>query len=221
MSGMRHHNVNQGEHGAPRAAYELHRSDVNEAKGILRPLEYDDGSSSMADHSTVSEVVGYMDIYTATSAGDHSTVVTAAHINNMNGGGGDGSETADATEQVHEMHLALLYLLSNPEEFQRAVQHHDVMASNTGTTLAQWNAEYGDNESLYTDADSVQQLSPLRARETTSTGSTGTDTGTGTCTDSTGGGGTPLPYAVFADDAEVVLPQAHTASQLFVFFLSE
>lgn len=26
---------------------------------------------------------------------------------------------------------------------------------------------------------------------------------------------TPLPYVVFADDAEVVLPQAHTASQLF------
>jgi hypothetical protein len=25
----------------------------------------------------------------------------------------------------------------------------------------------------------------------------------------------PLPYAVFCDDAEVVLPQAHTASQLF------
>ena len=26
---------------------------------------------------------------------------------------------------------------------------------------------------------------------------------------------TPLPFVVFADDAEVVLPQAHTASQLF------
>ena len=26
---------------------------------------------------------------------------------------------------------------------------------------------------------------------------------------------TPLPFIVFADDAEVVLPQAHTASQLF------
>ena len=80
----------------------------------------------------------------------------------------------DATESVHEMHLALLYLLSNPEEFKK-------VASNPPAALSDWNNEYSD--------------------EVTADGSVAT--------------ATPLPYVVFADDAEVVLPQAHTASQLF------
>ena len=84
----------------------------------------------------------------------------------------------DATATVHEMHLALLYLLSNPEEFQRALQLHPPRGA---TTLQEWNAEY--------ESDTV--------------------------TDVQGEATTPLPFVVFADDAEVVLPQAHTASQLF------
>lgn len=78
----------------------------------------------------------------------------------------------DATRTVHEMHLALLYLLSNPDEFHK-------VASNPPPTLSDWNNEYSD--------------------EATADGTVAT----------------PLPYVVFADDAEVVLPQAHTASQLF------
>ena len=96
---------------------------------------------------------------------------------------------ADATKSIHETHLALLYLLSNAEEFERAVTNPVVRA----TTLAQWNAEYGDNESLTTEAEPIQPPQP--PSQTSST--------------------TPLPYVIFADDAEVVLPQAHTASQLF------
>lgn len=84
----------------------------------------------------------------------------------------------DATATVHEMHLALLYLLSNPEEFQRALQSHPPRGA---TTLQEWNAEY--------ESDTI--------------------------TDVQGEATTPLPFVVFADDAEVVLPQAHTASQLF------
>jgi hypothetical protein len=84
----------------------------------------------------------------------------------------------DATSTVHEMHLALLYLLSNPEEFKRALQSHPPRGA---TTLQEWNAEY--------ENDTVAE--PL------------------------GDATTPLPFVVFADDAEVVLPQAHTASQLF------
>lgn len=79
----------------------------------------------------------------------------------------------DATRTVHEMHLALLFLLSNPDEFHK-------VAANPPPTLSDWNNEYSD--------------------EATADGSVVT---------------TPLPYVVFADDAEVVLPQAHTASQLF------
>jgi hypothetical protein len=88
----------------------------------------------------------------------------------------------DATQTVHEMHLALMYLLSNPEEFKKALHAHPPRGA---TTLAEWNAEYEeeDEESVVTSA--------------------------------TASAATPLPYIVFADDAEVVLPQAHTASQLF------
>lgn len=99
---------------------------------------------------------------------------------------------ADATNTVHEMHLALLYLLSNPEEFQKALSSHPARGA---TTLAEWNAEY-DNESM-TEGESITTADNY----TVETG--------------VAGSATPLPFVVFADDAEVVLPQAHTASQLF------
>jgi len=85
----------------------------------------------------------------------------------------------DATDIVHEMHLALLYLLSNPDEFKKALIAHPPQGA---TTLDEWNADIEDE-----DDESVI----------------------------TAGVSTALPYIVFADDAEVVLPQAHTASQLF------
>ena len=78
----------------------------------------------------------------------------------------------DATETVREMHLALLYLLSNPEEFQRALQVHP---SQGEATLAQWNAEY-ETESM-TEAGSY-----VTSAESTVTTS----------------GPTPLPFVVFA-----------------------
>ena len=113
-------------------------------------------------------------------------------------GGRDGDEN-DATSVVHEMHLALLYLLSNPDEFQRALATRPIRGA---TTLHEWNAEYEDAESL--------------AGETTATDMTNS------MPDSTLSNAhnphhrsTPLPFVVFADDAEVVLPAAHTASQLF------
>mmetsp|Transcript_17050 Transcript_17050/g.39344 ORF Transcript_17050/g.39344 Transcript_17050/m.39344 type:complete len:410 (-) Transcript_17050:54-1283(-) len=96
--------------------------------------------------------------------------------------GGEGNfvyRHQDATAIVHEMHLALLYLLSNPEEFKKALKAHPPSGA---TTLDEWNAEMEDE-----DEESVM----------------------------TSGVSTALPFIVFADDAEVVLPQAHTASQLF------
>jgi hypothetical protein len=101
----------------------------------------------------------------------------------------------DATELIHEMHLALLYLLSNPDEFEKALLRHPARGA---TTLAEWNAEY-DTESL-TEADSVAMMAAETALSPSS---------------NSNANATPLPFVVFADDAEVVLPQAHTASQLF------
>ena len=101
--------------------------------------------------------------------------------------GGVGSRLPpDSAETVHEMHLALLYLLSNPQEFSKALTFE------MGCSMQDWNADFDDNA---TDV-SYQPGGP----------------------DGAGGVMTappPLPYAVFADDAEVVLPQAHTANQLF------
>lgn len=108
------------------------------------------------------------------------------------GGGGDNSSTyykhdGDATEIVHEMHLALLYLLSNPDEFKKVLSQSNPPRFGDGAlTLDQWNTagdiDEEDEESVVTS---------------------------GTASN------VPLPYVVFADDSEVVLPQAHTASQLF------
>lgn len=99
----------------------------------------------------------------------------------VTGGGGNSYlyRHQDATGIVHEMHLALLYLLSNPEEFKKALNAHPPSGA---TTLDEWNAEIEEE-----DDESVM----------------------------TSGVSTALPFIVFADDAEVVLPQAHTASQLF------
>ncbi|GAX10330.1 hypothetical protein FisN_3Lh537 [Fistulifera solaris] len=144
------------------SAYDFQRSEAT------------NGEFESMDHASVADSESYLAIHTM--AGSSSMT---GHYHS--------TSHADATDTIHEMHLALLYLLSNPEEFQKALATHPARGA---TTLEQWNAEY-DNESL-TEAESVAFHEP----KATSTA-------------------TPLPFVVFADDAEVVLPQAHTASQLF------
>ena len=117
---------------------------------------------------------------------DASTMMTPDAL-----AGGIGSRLPpDSAETVHEMHLALLYLLSNPQEFNKALTFE---VGGSGASMQDWNADFDDNA---TDV-SFQPGGP----------------------DGAAGGimsaPPPLPYAVFSDDAEVVLPQAHTANQLF------
>lgn len=152
-------------HQSPRAAYDFQRSDA--PSGELEHME----------HASIADSESYLAIHTM--AGSSSMT---GHYHS--------TSHADATDTIHEMHLALLYLLSNPEEFQKALSTNPARGA---TTLEQWNAEY-DNESL-TEAESVAHRDYTAAQSTPVT--------------------TPLPFVVFADDAEVVLPQAHTASQLF------
>jgi len=139
-----------------------------------------EGNSTFDDANTgnlhVSDSLEYSNIgsdsfYNHTDDGGASSVT--------GGGGNYLYRHQDATAIVHEMHLALLYLLSNPEEFKKALNAHPPSGA---TTLDEWNAEIEDE-----DEESVM----------------------------TSGVSTALPFIVFADDAEVVLPQAHTASQLF------
>jgi hypothetical protein len=94
----------------------------------------------------------------------------------------------DATDAVHEMHLALLYLLSHPEEFHAVAK----WPRQGATSLEQWNDEYERESVTSTSAYTDHNASSYATKETT-----------------------PLPFVVFSDDAEVVLPQAHTVSQLF------
>jgi hypothetical protein len=104
------------------------------------------------------------------------------------------SGTFDSNRSIHESHTALLYLLSHPEEFQRALE--DSPAERT-KSLEEWNndaeKESVASASIFTCADDDRNCTSAR----------------------------PLPFIVFSDDAEVVLPQAHTASQLFGAELSE
>lgn len=154
----------------------IHRSS-NPTDGVPEALESSAGES--LEYSSQVDSDSYLDIH---AYGDAATSVTGNIANYI-------SQHVDATDTVHEMHLALLYLLSNPDEFHRALATHPARGA---TTLAEWNAEY-DNESV-TEVDSLMTSSfPSDANNTA----------------------TPLPFVVFADDAEVVLPQAHTASQLF------
>lgn len=138
---------------------------------------------------------------------DDGSLATAQHFQQQHYQQEDyNNQPNDATSVVHEMHLALLYLLSNPEEFQRALA---ARPSRGATTLHEWNAEYEDNESL-ADTNVTDSYS-LSGPETTTShyhASTNNNTTNANTT-------TPLPFVVFADDAEVVLPAAFSASQLF------
>jgi hypothetical protein len=147
--------------GKPGPAYDMHSSDGPSLRTATEEsLDYSSNVGS--------------DSYYQDGAGSSVTGHAAAHLGYH-----------DATDTVHEMHLALLYLLSNPEEFKKAVHAHPPQGA---TTLSEWNAEY-----TYDDYDEDDE-----SVITSATASA-----------------TPLPFVVFADDAEVVLPQAHTASQLF------
>jgi len=88
----------------------------------------------------------------------------------------------DCTSTVHKMHNLLLYLLSNPDEFEQALTYYK--SKSTTSTLPAFHADFD----RATDVGSVFN---------------GDDDHI------------PVPFMVFAPDAEVVLPQAHTASQLF------
>lgn len=151
-----------------------------------------ESTADSLDYSSHVDSESYLDLHTALgnhhNYNDQASLATANVVNAT-------PPPPDATHIVHEMHLALLYLLSNPEEFQRAL---DQPAIGGATTLTEWNAEYDAEESLGEGSTYVGPGCGVGGKQQQSTPSL-----------------TPLPYVVFADDAEVVLPQAHTASQLF------
>ena len=193
---------------------------------------YDLQRSSLTGASAASLGNPSMEYSHAEDDDDDDTEVTDSYVamkNNL--GAGDGSVLTaspypypDATQTVHEMYLALLYLLSHPSEFQKALQQHPPRGA---TTLAEWNQEYyyddDDNETLTTTTTANNNMHPLSSKtlmtddgESEAVGDDDDDDDDDDeFTTTTNPHTTPLPFVVFADDAEVVLPQAHTASQLF------
>lgn len=160
--------------------YDLHRTP--------KTMTADSTAGDSLEYSSHVDSESYLDLHTAlgNNYNDQASLGTANVVN--------AAPPPDATHIVHEMHLALLYLLSNPEEFQRAI---DQPAVGGATTLMEWNAEYDAEESLGEGSTAVGPgVAPNQQQQQTPSL-------------------TPLPNVVFADDAEVVLPQAHTASQLF------
>ena len=87
-------------------------------------------------------------------------------------------QSRDCSKRIYEMYEALLYLLSNPSEFESAIAFYKNKTSTS--TLSEFHKEYDRATDVGNDD------APM-----------------------------PIPFVVFSDDAEVVLPQAHTASQLF------
>lgn len=171
------------------------------AYNFERCEDIDEQNSPDVHNNNIANEFESMELSSHVDSESYLAIHTLAESSLTAGGHYHTEAHADATDTVHEMHLALLYLLSNPEEFQKALSAHPARGS---TTLIQWNAEY-DNESL-TEAESVQQ----QQTRLSSGLSPPTNANSGSINNTT-----PLPFVVFADDAEVVLPQAHTASQLF------
>ena len=136
---------------------------------------------------------------------------------------GVGGHPGDATATVRAMHRRLLTLLSNPEHFAEAVEWQTMIdrgidpatASREGAGageggMASFDGEFDDDEASGA-ADETKEDDKASAEEKAG--------GEGAATEGKYRDQSrlipPLPLQIFAPDAEVVLPQALTASQLF------
>jgi hypothetical protein len=229
----------------PNRYYNNHNRNCNEDDDDDEDEGYMDLHTAAAavHHHTTSPPYsgGEQDSITVLTAAHIQQYPASDHHHHHHGGDGDDD---DGTAAVREIHFALLYLLSHPSEFERVLQqdqhhHHHPNSHNpsqqqqpptsSSSPLAQWNAEYygGDNDSLqsYTESESIQvgatatQTAASRPHHndnnnnnnnSSSSSHRGTELLPPVSTSSV-----PLPYVIFCDDAEIVLPQAHTASQLF------
>lgn len=122
--------MNGANKGSPGPAYDISRSD-----------EMGKGPAESMDYSSNAESESYYNDGAGSSITGHAAMRLGYQ---------------DATDTVHEMHLALLYLLSNPEEFKKALHTHPPRGA---TTLSEWNAEYDeDDESVITSATATTPL---------------------------------------------------------------
>ena len=96
----------------PGPAYDLHRTEPSGTS----PANLDDTLDYSSNAGSESYYHGHGDAANSSITGQEA--------------GYDTSE--DATNIVHEMHIALLYLLSNPDEFRKALNSHPPRGVTTG-----------------------------------------------------------------------------------------
>ena len=171
------------------------------------------------------------------NAEDHETVLTAAQINNNSNpyNYNDAmNRSDDATMAVHEMHLTLLYMMSHPDEFEKCVLQSSSSSPRNSATPHSRNPYHhhsaADDLSLATETTDFSIQQPLSQQQQQAVGNhhTNNNNNNNTLTSIIEDGisnimsskpkdtnDVLLPYLIFCEDAEIVLPQAHTASQLF------
>mmetsp|Transcript_13428 Transcript_13428/g.20111 ORF Transcript_13428/g.20111 Transcript_13428/m.20111 type:complete len:509 (+) Transcript_13428:38-1564(+) len=141
--------------------------------------------------------------------------------------GNEMSSAQDATATIHNMHTKLLYLLSHPELFHEALSWEDHSLS------IQPNDKF-EEDSTFEGLSDTNNNHHHQNNKSNNVKATQDETFEFNPNDQGGGGGDttkehnnnddykeendnspPLPFDIFAPDAEVVLPQALTATQLF------
>ena len=141
-----------------------------------------------------------------------------------------GSQQQDATATIHNMHSKLLHLLSHPELFHEALawedqsllsiqQPHDKFEEDStfeGLSDTNNNGHHQNNNHKNDDVRATQNET-FEFNPDDHQGGGGGDTKQQQQPQQTeeDDNSPPLPYEIFAADAEVVLPQALTATQLF------
>ena len=131
----------------------------------------------------------------------------------------------DVTATIHKMHSKLLYLLSHPELFHEALTWEDHSLSNkfeedsTFEGLSDTNNNNNSSNSKNNQGSNVMatqnETFEFNPNDVGGAASEADNEQNGDATNTEDEHSPPLPFEIFASDAEVVLPQALTATQLF------
>lgn len=113
----------------------------------------------------------------------------------------------DATTTIYEMHRKLLYLMSNPQQFHDAIDWIGKLEKGIDPSAPQ----FGKAEKERLESEKEDGTHSVK---TSDTPASAVDTSDAKYP-AQSGLIPPLPVQIFAQDAEVVLPEAMTASQLF------
>ena len=116
----------------------------------------------------------------------------------------------DATTTIYEMHRKLLHVMSNPQQFHDAVDWIEKIERGVDPSLPPTQDETGKEGLEFEKEDGTHSI---KTSESTSVAATTVSGDSKYPAQSTLI--PPLPVQIFAPDAEVVLPEAMTASQLF------